>query len=153
MSAERSTANFMRLIFSENIIASPLTCQGEKRPCPPSFLKRPCVVAWREERGSPAEWAGQDWPGTNPFDSAKKGQKRVSAGKEQEVKPDPRKNRCLIQPRDPRFPPGRARPYVRQQAGETSLGKKSRGSSMAWSFPSAVSARWEGFWRSFFGEG
>jgi len=43
-----------------------------------------------EERGSPAEWADQDSPGTNPLDSAKKGAKKVTAGKEQEVKPGPR---------------------------------------------------------------
>jgi len=40
----------------------------------------------------------------------KKAQKRVTIGKEQEVKPGPRKDRFLIQPRDPRFHPGRARP-------------------------------------------
>jgi len=29
-----------------------------------------------KERGPPAEWAGQDSPGTNPFDAAKKGAKK-----------------------------------------------------------------------------
>jgi len=39
---------------------------------PPSLLKKLCVVARMEERGSSAELAGQDCPGTNPFDSARK---------------------------------------------------------------------------------
>jgi len=45
-------------------------------PWPAALLKKPCVVARMEERGPPAEWAGQDWPGMNPFDSAKKGAKK-----------------------------------------------------------------------------
>jgi len=67
-----------------NIFCSPrasrqLVQRGQGRfsiSCPPSLLKKPCVVARMEERGPPAEWAGQDSPGTNPFDSARKGAKK-----------------------------------------------------------------------------
>jgi len=56
-------------------------CQEFFCPCPSSLLKKSCVVARMEERESPAEWAGQNSPGTNPSIPQRKAEKKGECSK------------------------------------------------------------------------
>ena len=46
------------------------------KPLPPLTFEKALCCGLDGRAGSPAEWTGQNSPGTNPFDSAKKGTKK-----------------------------------------------------------------------------
>jgi len=96
---------------------------GEVNQSPPvSFLKKPCVVVQMEERGSPAEGGGQDSPGTNPFDSAKKGNRKKRARSQARSKERPLPGSAKIAA----LPSGPGKDLRSSTGGDTSLAKRQR---------------------------